>query len=415
MLQEKTAAFTLDIDKRLTSKYLSRCLYVFQIFESDSEHNRQQNSVSFSSIPFHLKMSESCRSDRDRPSTACPEAGVEEEENNKSALSSDLPSSQSESREIQSSLEQAGPNKDLDNYASSPDEIERQDPLEQLAQDSGAEETSPRGEDGMSKEPIKQSDEVRARDTASPEIEMKRPASPEKVLEVDQNPNEPPEHPNPGSPEVSDMEATSEAEASSEIKEETGEESDANFVPEEQFDFEAVKEEMLFNEQDEDFDSTGNGPDPLAQESIKEEIKMEEQEYPPGLVPLPLPDVSDSEDRIEITDDWQESLSPRSTCSLTMHACTFPNCPKYFSKKSRLEIHFRTHTSEKPFVCDVEGCSAAYARKEHLRRHKENTHKSERWEYKCSKCPKKYMNSYSLRVHFKTKHEDGAASRYEIG
>lgn len=82
-------------------------------------------------------------------------------------------------------------------------------------------------------------------------------------------------------------------------------------------------------------------------------------------------------------------------------------------KSLQLEVQSATHTSEKAFVCGFPGCPASYSRKDHLKRHTENTHESRRLEFRCSECPRKYANSSSLRLHVKTKHSNGA-SRYNI-
>lgn len=56
------------------------------------------------------------------------------------------------------------------------------------------------------------------------------------------------------------------------------------------------------------------------------------------------------------------------------HKCKV--CDKRFTRPSSLQTHMYSHTGEKPFACDVEGCGRHFSVVSNLRRHKK-VHKSE--------------------------------------
>eukprot|EP00039_Didymoeca_costata_P015073 m.251539 g.251539 ORF g.251539 m.251539 type:complete len:293 (+) comp16149_c0_seq12:3833-4711(+) len=47
--------------------------------------------------------------------------------------------------------------------------------------------------------------------------------------------------------------------------------------------------------------------------------------------------------------------------------CPWPDCERIFQSKSKFESHYRIHTGERPFVCEV--CKAAFHQKSTLTRH----------------------------------------------
>ncbi|VDL57429.1 unnamed protein product [Hymenolepis diminuta] len=63
------------------------------------------------------------------------------------------------------------------------------------------------------------------------------------------------------------------------------------------------------------------------------------------------------------------------------HICE--NCGASFNRPSRLAVHWRTHTGERPFKCP---CGRSYIRQQHLKRHSVN----------CSGQPSEYMKPKSL-------------------
>lgn len=51
------------------------------------------------------------------------------------------------------------------------------------------------------------------------------------------------------------------------------------------------------------------------------------------------------------------------------HICMFENCGKVYPKMNKLLEHIRSHTGERPYTCNKEGCNASFSRQYGLRRH----------------------------------------------
>ena len=51
-----------------------------------------------------------------------------------------------------------------------------------------------------------------------------------------------------------------------------------------------------------------------------------------------------------------------------------PECKKRFTKKSRMELHLRTHSNENRFSCSVEGCGKFFTQNQSLRQHMKQIH-----------------------------------------
>ncbi|CAK9781448.1 hypothetical protein CC85DRAFT_255565 [Cutaneotrichosporon oleaginosum] len=79
-------------------------------------------------------------------------------------------------------------------------------------------------------------------------------------------------------------------------------------------------------------------------------------------------------------------------------ACTFAGCDKAFFKPARLAEHMRTHTGERPYVCE---CGQSYRRATHLTAH-QRTHKSEADKtFVCARegCGKRFWTATHLARH----------------
>ncbi|XP_046554266.1 transcription factor IIIA-like [Haliotis rubra] len=99
-----------------------------------------------------------------------------------------------------------------------------------------------------------------------------------------------------------------------------------------------------------------------------------------------------------------------------LFVCSHETCGKSFHKKSRLLIHLRSHTGERPFVCSHESCVKSYSRAAHLKRHVDFTHRDQatdtNQQVRCQvkDCDSKFSNQWNLARHVKRKHE--SPSRY---
>ncbi|KAF8348279.1 transcription factor iiia [Amanita rubescens] len=79
------------------------------------------------------------------------------------------------------------------------------------------------------------------------------------------------------------------------------------------------------------------------------------------------------------------------------YKCTFSSCDKAYTKPSRLAEHERSHTGERPFVCDT--CNKSYLRETHLQAHiRSHLPQSDR-PLACSEqsCEKRFWTSQHLR------------------
>ncbi|CAL4066714.1 unnamed protein product [Meganyctiphanes norvegica] len=76
-------------------------------------------------------------------------------------------------------------------------------------------------------------------------------------------------------------------------------------------------------------------------------------------------------------------------------------CDKRFSRQENLRIHARTHTGEKPYVCTVPGCGKAYSNSSDRFKHTRTHFVDKPYECRHPGCGKRYTDPSSLRKHVK--------------
>ena len=73
-------------------------------------------------------------------------------------------------------------------------------------------------------------------------------------------------------------------------------------------------------------------------------------------------------------------------------------CDVFYPKKWYLKLHIRTHTNEKPYVCDFEGCTKSFARPGSLSEHKKRTHERV-LSHICPICEKPFYDRRDMLTH----------------
>uniref|UniRef100_A0A182QT12 C2H2-type domain-containing protein n=1 Tax=Anopheles farauti TaxID=69004 RepID=A0A182QT12_9DIPT len=86
---------------------------------------------------------------------------------------------------------------------------------------------------------------------------------------------------------------------------------------------------------------------------------------------------------------------------LKAYACA--HCQKEFRTKESLDMHQRSHTGERPFVCRYEGCSKRYAHGTDRKRHERSSHTGER-PHTCPVCGGGFLRKREMRLHMEKVH-----------
>lgn len=81
----------------------------------------------------------------------------------------------------------------------------------------------------------------------------------------------------------------------------------------------------------------------------------------------------------------------------TVYTCSFPTCEKAFSRYYNLQSHFRSHTSDRPYICQQ--CDTSFSRCHDLKRH-EKTHTGSK-PFQCERCQKMFSRNDALARHIR--------------
>jgi len=86
------------------------------------------------------------------------------------------------------------------------------------------------------------------------------------------------------------------------------------------------------------------------------------------------------------------------------YACN--QCDKKYGQKCKLENHMRTHTGEKPYVCET--CGNSFHVQGYLNKHIKETHtvKTLSRDFHCDQCGRAFFTNPTLKKHIRMVHSD---------
>ena len=83
--------------------------------------------------------------------------------------------------------------------------------------------------------------------------------------------------------------------------------------------------------------------------------------------------------------------------------CTHEGCAFGTAHKSDFNKHLKTHSNDRPYVCDTDGCGKSYKTLCHLKAHR-TTHNGRQFECDVDACSKRFKSQRNLNQHMERQH-----------